>query len=99
MNDDADAYGEAAREAGELGNRTADEDTEEDLWDIADGLLAGAIQYWLYAHQPCGDPLCEDCEPMSTAEARLAEMLRLAKEFAADSEYFHSPNDSNVGRA
>lgn len=99
MNDDVSAYDEAAREAVELGNRLADDDTEADLWDIADGLLAGAIQYWLYARQPCGDPLCEDCAPMSTAEARLAELLRLVKESAGDSEYFHSPNDSNVGRA
>lgn len=99
MNEDASAYEEAAREAVELGNRLADDDTEADLWDIADGLLAGAIQYWLYAHQPCSDPLCEDCAPMSTAEARLAELMRLAEEFARDSEYFHSPTDSNVGRA
>jgi hypothetical protein len=83
----------------ELGNRLADADNHADIWDVADGLFAGAIQYWLYSRQPCGDPRCEDCAPMSTAEGRLAELMRLVKEFAEDSEYYHSPSDTNVGRA
>ena len=99
MNDEATTYDQAAREAVALGNRIADDDNEADLWDIADGLLAGAVQYWLFSRQPCGDPMCEECEPMSTAEARLPELLRLVEEFARDSDYFHSPTDSNVGRA
>ncbi len=99
MTEDPTIYDEAARQAVELGNRIADGDEEADLWDIADGLLAGAIQYWLFARQPCGDPLCEDCGPLSTAEARLAELHQLVDEFARDSEYFHAPTDSNVGRA
>lgn len=82
-----------------LGNRLADEPTEADLWDVADGLLAGAVQFWLYSRAPCGDPRCEDCASVSTAQARSAELLRLIHQFAEDSEYFHSPNDSNVGRA
>src|SRR5690606_40334826 len=45
-------------------------DTSADLWDIADGLLAGAIQYWLYTRQPCADPACQDCAPLATAEMR-----------------------------
>jgi len=99
MTEDPTIYDEAARQAVELGNRIADGDEEADLWDIADGLVAGAIQYWLFSRQPCGDPLCEDCSPLSTAEARLAELHRLVDEFARDSEYFHAPTDSNVGRA
>lgn len=99
MHDEVTAYDEAAREAVELGNRIANDDSEADLWDVADGLLAGAIQYWLFSRQPCGDPRCEDCAPFSTAEARLAELLQLTEELAAGSEYFHSPTDSNVGRA
>lgn len=94
-----DAYDEAAREAVELGNQLMEDDKEAALWDVADGLLAGAIHFWLYAHQPCSDPRCEDCEPISTAEQRLAELLRLTRELASDSEYYHSPNDTNVGRA
>lgn len=99
MQGEGTAYDEAAREAVELGNRIANDDAEADLWDVADGLLAGAIQYWLFSRQPCGDPRCEDCAPLSTAEARLAELLQLTEELAAGSEYFHSPTDSNVGRA
>ena len=94
-----DAYETAAREAVDLANRLADKDQEADLWDLADGLLAGAVHYWLYSRQPCGDPRCEECAPISTAEERLAELLRFTEQFARDSDYYHSPHDVNVGRA
>lgn len=93
------AYEAAAAKAVELGNQIADADQEAHLWDIADGLLAGAIQYWLYARQPCEDSACEDCAPSRTAELRLRELQRLVDELARSSEYFHSPNDFGVGRA
>lgn len=99
MDQDEGIYDDAAREAVELGNRLAEDDQDSDIWDIADGLLAGAVQYWLYSRQPCGDPRCEDCEGISTAELRLAELQRLVDYFAKESEYYHSPNDANVGRA
>lgn len=99
MSEEVNAYEEAASEAVDLGNRLADDDQEADLWDIADGLLAGAIQFWLYSRQPCDDPQCEDCAPNSTAELRLAELVRLADSFAKDSEYYHTPNDFGAGRA
>lgn len=83
----------------ELGNRHAQKYQDVDVWDIADGLLAGAIQFWLYAHQPCGDPRCEECATISTAEGRVAEMQRMIRQFTEESEYYHSPNDVNVGRA
>src|SRR5258706_11514488 len=67
--------------------------------EFADGLLAGAVQYWLYARQPCGDARCEDCLPINTAEARLSELKRLIGQLAAESEYYHAPTDVNVGRA
>lgn len=89
----------SARRVVELGNEIAGLDQEADLWDIADGLLAGAVHYWLYAHQPCNDPMCEDCATISSAELRLAELRKLLDEFAQDSDYFHTPNDTNVGRA
>ena len=98
MEDDTE-YDHAAQESVELGNRLARQSPEADLWDIADGLLAGAIQYWLYSRQPCGDPGCEDCAPISTAELRLDQLSELIRTMAEDSEYFHSINDSNVGRA
>ena len=90
-----DAFGKTV----ELGNKLAERHDNADLWDIADGLLAGAVQYWLYSRQPCGKPDCEDCAPISTAECRVEELKRLIAEFAAESEYYHSPSDVNVGRA
>jgi hypothetical protein len=100
MNTDPDnVFDDAFGKAVELGNRIADKDQKADLWDIADGMLAGAIQYWLYSRQPCGDPRCEDCASVNTAEARLRELQTLVRQYAEDSEYFHSPADVNVGRA
>lgn len=96
---DDEIYGKAAAEVVDLGNRLMEADAESDLWDVADGLLAGAIQFWLYSRQPCGDPRCEDCAPMSTAELRTAELRELVAQFAQESEYFHTPHDTNVGRA
>jgi hypothetical protein len=93
------SFDAAFTDAVNLGNQIADRDKEADLWDIADGLLAGAIQYWLYSRQPCSDPRCVDCLPVSTAEGRMAEMQRLIRQLSEESEYYHSPNDSNVGRA
>ncbi|UCH54225.1 MAG: hypothetical protein JSW09_05500 [Pseudomonadota bacterium] len=83
----------------EMGNGQADKDQDADLWDIADGMLAGAIQFWLYSRQPCGNPRCEDCAPISTSAARVTELHRLTQAYAEESEYYHSASDSNVGRA
>jgi hypothetical protein len=89
----------ASREAVELGNRMADADPQSHVWDIGDGLIAGAVQYWLYARQPCDDPQCEDCAPLRTAEQRLKLLLEQVEELARTSEYFHTPNDFGAGRA
>lgn len=97
--DAVSGFDAAFTDAVNLGNQIADRDKEADLWDIADGLLAGAIQYWLYSRQPCKDPRCVECMPISTAEGRMAELQRLIRQLLEESEYFHSPNDSNVGRA
>jgi hypothetical protein len=99
MQDETQSFEEAFGKAVELGNQIADNDEKADLWDIADGLLAGAVQYWLYTRQPCGDPRCEDCLPISTAEGRLGQLRQLVQEFSEESQYFHSPTDANVGRA
>jgi hypothetical protein len=99
MTELADTFDSAFAKAVDLGNRLADKDKDADLWDIADGLLAGALQYWLYSRQPCGDPRCQDCMPISTAEGRMAELKRLVDQLAAESEYFHTPTDANAGRA
>jgi hypothetical protein len=99
MNDSDQVLDTAFEQAVQLGNRLANDHPEADLWDVADGLLAGALQYWLYSRQPCGDPRCEDCASVSSAEGRMVELQRLIRQFAEESEYYHSPNDSNVGRA
>lgn len=99
MEQQEDAYESASREAVELGNRIAETDDSADPRDIADGLLAGALQYWLYARQPCEDPACEECGPMRTAELRLAALQAVVEELAQSNEYFHSPNDFGAGRA
>ncbi|MCP9438277.1 MAG: hypothetical protein NHB36_00145 [Nitrospira sp.] len=83
----------------DIGNGLANEEREADVWDVADGMLAGAIQFWLYSRQPCGNPGCPDCASINTAAARMTELHRLVQQFAEDSEYYHSPTDVNVGRA
>src|ERR1700733_7295436 len=97
MTELADTFDAAFSKAVDLGNRIADKDKDADLWDIADGLLAGAIQYWLYSRQPCGDPRCQDCMPISTAQGRMAELNRLIEQLASESEYFHTPPAPNPG--
>lgn len=92
-------FDDAAERVVELGNELAKDQPDGDVWEIADGILAGAIQYWLYSRQPCGDPRCEDCSAINTSDLRLAELQKLTKLLAEDSEYFHSPTDANVGRA
>jgi hypothetical protein len=99
MKNPDELFDEMFEQAVQLGNRAAKDSPEAELWDVADGVLAGAIQFWLYSRQPCGDPRCEDCALINTAEARLSELHRLLRQFAEDSEYFHSPSDINVGRA
>jgi len=99
MSEAAHPFDEAFTQAVDLGNQIADNDDKADLWDVADGLLAGAVQYWLYSRQPCGDPHCEECLPIATAEGRTAELRRLIEQFSAESQYFHMPTDANAGRA
>lgn len=99
MQETDNPFSEAFGKAVDLGNRIADTDDKADIWDIADGLLAGAVQYWLYSRQPCSDPECEECQPISTAQGRIEELRKLMRQFAEESEYFHSPTDRNVGRA
>ena len=82
MQESDNPFSEAFGKAVDLGNRIADTDDKADIWDIADGLLAGAVQYWLYSRQPCSDPECEECMPISTAEGRIEELRKLMRQFA-----------------
>jgi hypothetical protein len=97
--DDLSEFDQAAERVVELGNQIMAEEEDADSWDVASGLLAGAVQFWLYTRQPCGDPTCDSCADISTAAERLHKMLDEVKEFAEESDYFHSPRDSNVGTA
>lgn len=92
-------FDEAAEKVIELGNQLLDDDDDADSWDVADGLLAGAVQFWLYSRQPCGDRDCESCADFATAQLRLRRLLEDVSNFAESSDYFHSPNDANVGNA
>lgn len=99
MNTPEAHFNEAFTRTVDIGNSIAEQDDKADLWDIADGLLAGALQFWLYSRQPCGDPDCDDCLPLATADSRMRELHKMVDQFCSGSEYFHSPNDQNVGRA
>ena len=99
MDTSEDIFEQAFQQSVEIGNRLATTESTAEMWEVADGMLAGAIQFWLYSRQPCGDPRCDDCESINTADLRMLEMRRLVDEFAQESEYYHSPSDINVGRA
>jgi len=88
-----------ADEVVDLANKLSEANPDADPWDIADGLLSGAIHWWLYANTPCEDPNCEDCATIKTAELRMQTLRELISDMAESSEYYHSPNDSNVARA
>lgn len=88
-----------ADEIVELANNLAQANPDADRWDIADGMLSGVVHWWLYANAPCEDPACENCAEVRTARERMKTLLRLVTEMAESSEYYHSPNDSDVARA
>ncbi|MFQ5995294.1 MAG: hypothetical protein ACE5K1_09365 [Acidiferrobacterales bacterium] len=92
-------FDHAAEETVALGNRLLDRDDESDHWEVASGLLAGAVHFWLYSRQPCGDPTCESCSEVDTAEKRLRKLLEETTKLAEESDYYHTPTDANVGRA
>jgi len=88
-----------ADEIVELANNLAEANPDADRWDIADGMLSGVVHWWLYANAPCDDPNCENCAELRTARQRMKTLIRLVTEMAETSEYYHSPNDSDVARA
>ncbi len=96
---DLSLFDKTAAQAVELGNRILDENEDADPWDVASGVLAGAVHFWLYSRQPCGDPHCDSCTEVSTAEQRLRLLIEEVKQSAEESDYYHTPNDANVGRA
>lgn len=99
MTPDPGIYDQAADEMVDLANRLAEDHPDVDLWELADGLLAGAVHYWLFSRKPCGDPQCEDCAPIATAQRRSRELTRLAAESAEESDFYHHPEDLDAGNA
>ena len=98
-NDDELTFDQSAHEVIHLGNSILDANPDADEWEVASGILAGAVQFWLFSRQPCDDPMCESCAQISTAAQRLGQLLGEVNEFASESEYFHSPADTDVGTA
>ncbi len=89
-------FDETADEVVDLGNQRAAEQPDADPWVLADGLIAGAVHYWLYAHQPQDPP---DEDDVLTARERVETLMQIVLQAAEDSEYLHSPQDTDVGRA
>lgn len=96
-NDDDMMFDEAADAVVDLGNRLAADNPDVDPWALADGLIAGAVHFWLYAHQPESPVPSED--DLTTARERVEELVDQVMQSAEESEYLHSPQDSDVGRA
>ncbi len=92
-------FDRVAREVINLGNQVLEDNPDADEWEIASGVLAGAVQFWLFSRQPCDDPMCESCAEINTAAQRLRQLVGEVNDFAAESDYFHSPADTNVGTA
>lgn len=97
VDDDALLFDAAADAVVELGNRLAAEHPDADPWALADGLIAGAVHYWLYAHQPEAPVPSE--EDLTTSRERVEELVNQVMQSAEESEYLHSPQDRDVGRA
>ena len=92
-------YDQVAETIVELANRMLDEDESADIWEVASGVMAGAVQFWLYSRQPCKDPFCQACADISTPERRLAALLRETQILAEESDYYTSIHDVTCGSA
>lgn len=92
-------YDQVAETIIELGNRMLAEDESAEVWEVASGILAGAVQFWLYSRQPCEDPFCQACVDISTPELRLAALLKETRNLGEESDYFCSVHDFMTGTA
>jgi hypothetical protein len=91
-------YDQVAEIIVDLGNRLLD-DESADFHEVASGIMAGAVQFWLYSRQPCKDPFCQTCAEISTPERRIAVLLKEAHILAEESDYYCSVNDVHAGNA
>ena len=93
------SYEQVAEAIIEMGNRMLEEDESAEVWEVASGMLAGAVQFWLYSRQPCDDPFCQACADISNAERRLQALLRETHNLAEESDYYVTPQDVLTGTA
>ena len=91
-------YDHVAETIVEMGHRML-EDESADVWEVASGIMAGAIQFWLYSRQPCEDVFCQACADISNPDRRLAALLREARAVAEESDNYCSVNDVTTGTA
>jgi hypothetical protein len=92
-------YDQVAETIVELGNRMLEADESADVWEVASGIMAGAVQFWLYSRQPCEDAFCKVCADISTAERRVAALIKETKVLGEESDYYCSVNDVQAGTA
>lgn len=92
-------YDHAADAVVELGNQMVRGDDSVDVWDVASGMLAGAVQYWLFARQPCNNPSCEACEEVITAQRRLRLLLSEVEQMAEDADSYDLHREAHTGAA
>jgi hypothetical protein len=92
-------YDQVAETIIELGNRMLETDESADMMEVASGIMAGAVQFWLYSRQPCKDPLCGACAEISSVDRRLNALLKETRALAEESDYYSSVNDVTTGSA
>ncbi|MCP4000156.1 MAG: hypothetical protein GY727_04515 [Gammaproteobacteria bacterium] len=97
--DEVLTYDQVAETIIDLGNRMLAEDESADILEVASGIMAGAVQFWLYSRQPCKDPFCDVCADISTAERRLTALLQETHVLIEESDYYCSANDVITGTA
>ncbi|MDG2154709.1 MAG: hypothetical protein P8M26_02070 [Gammaproteobacteria bacterium] len=90
-------YDNAADAVVELGNQMVRGDDSIDVWDVASGMLAGAVEYWLFARQPCKLPSCEACEEVMTAQRRLRLILAEVEKTVEGADSNDQDRDAHTG--
>jgi hypothetical protein len=77
-----------------LGQQQAsDVTTGEERAEIAAGMVAGAIHFWLGAHHPCDRDYCDVCVESNTPQKRLAQLLEMVTCLARASPNYRAEND------
>jgi hypothetical protein len=99
LSDNNLSYEQVAESIIELGNRMLETDESAEVLEVASGMLAGAVQFWLYSRQPCEDPFCQACVDISNAERRLQALLKETHNLAEESDYYVSVKDVIAGTA